>query len=134
MMMQSTALTLSLLLAGTVAQAASQIEVHGRSLHALTVAEASELQGRYALSDGRMLEVSRQGRRVAVVIDGRERPLLAVSATRLQSSDGRVTLDFRAAANGSVDQVQLTLATAPAAGPAAQGLAALAAPARAPSR
>lgn len=86
------------------------------------------------LADGRVLEVSRTVRRMTAMLDGREYPLLAMSATRLQSADGQLTLDFDAAANGSVQGLKLTLSTAPAADPAAPALAALAAPARAPNR
>ena len=131
------ALTLSmsaLLLASASAQAADQVEVRGRALHVLTPDEAASLQGRYALADGRTIEVTRVARRVSAVFAGHEVPLLALSPTRLQSADGALTLHFDAAANGSVRGVTLTVATAQAAGPTAPVLAALAAPARAPGR
>jgi hypothetical protein len=139
--MKTLAITLATLLVCCAAHgASSQVEVHGRNLHRMSSTEASELQGRYALADGRVLEVSRQGTRLAAVLDGRERPLLAVSPTRLQSADGLLTLDFAAAENGSVHHVTVTLAgrvpvaTAPATPQAATALAALAAPAPAPGR
>lgn len=133
-MRTSIAVALSVLPACSAAQAANQIELHGRGLYTLTPTEAAELQGRYALADGRVLEVARRGRRVTAYLDGHEHVMLAVSASRLQSADGRLTLDFDAARNGNVRGVRLTLSTAPAAHrathPAAPALAALAAPAR----
>ena len=70
---KSIAFALSALFACAGAQAANQIEVHGRGLHALSPAEAKELQGRYALVDGRMLEVSRTIRRIQSVWRRRRR-------------------------------------------------------------
>jgi len=137
--MKTLSITVATLLACCAAQAA-QVEVRGHSLHRLSSAEAAELQGRYALADGRALEVSHQGRRLAAVLDGQERPLLALSPTRLQSTDGQLTLDFAAADNGSVHHVTVTTADhangakAPAAPQASTALAALAAPAPAPGR
>ena len=138
--MKTLSVTLATLLACCAAQAGSQVEVHGRNLHRMSSAEAAELQGRYALADGRALEISRQGTRLAAVLDGTEQPLLAVSPTRLQSADGALKLDFAAADNGSVHHVTVTfagrtpVATAPAAPQAATALAALAAPAPTPVR
>jgi hypothetical protein len=120
--MKNLSIPLATLLACCAAQAAgNQVEVHGRSLHSLSATEATELQGRYELADGRVLEISRQGRRLAAVLDGSERALLAVSATRLQSADGQLMLTFDTTSNGSVHRVTMTqagrapLATRPAA-------------------
>lgn len=124
----------SLLLAGGAAQAADQVEVRGRALHVLTPDQAAALQGRYAMADGRTLEVTRSARRVSVVFDGHELPMLAISPTRLQSADGALTLTFDAATNGSVRGLTLSVSTAQASGPSAPVLAALAAASRAPGR
>jgi hypothetical protein len=87
----------------------ARVEVHGQALHRLTPAQASELQGHYALADGRTLVVTRQGARVMAELDGHAAaPLQALSATRLLSADGRLALDFEAAANGNVSAVRLT--------------------------
>jgi hypothetical protein len=115
------AILATLLACSAVHAAGNQVEVHGRSLHSLSTAEAVELQGRYELADGRVLEVSRQGRRLSAVLGGSERALLAISATRLQSADGQLTLNFDTSANGSVHRVTMTqagrapVATTPAA-------------------
>jgi hypothetical protein len=138
--MKTLSVTLATLLACCAAQAGTQVEVHGRNLHRLSSAEAAELQGRYALADGRSLDISRQGTRLAAVLDGAEQPLLALSPTRLQSANGALMLDFDATDNGSVHHVTVTwaarspVATAPAAPQARTALAALAAPAPPPGR
>lgn len=109
--MKSLSVILATLLACSAVHAAgNQVEVHGRSLHQLSTAEATELQGRYALADGRELEVSRKGRRLSAVLDGSERALMAISATRLQTVDGQLTLNFLAGANGNVHRVTMTQA------------------------
>jgi len=89
--------------------AGTRVEVTGQALQPLTRAQAAELQGRYVLSDGRTLEVARQGARLLAALDGRaDATMLALSATRLQSADGALVLDFDAAPNGSVAAVRLS--------------------------
>jgi len=109
--MKTLSITLATLLACCAAQAATnEVEVHGHALQRLSSSEAAELQGRYALTDGRVLEVSRRGARLTVALDGQEQMLLATAPLRLQSADGLLLLDIDAAANGSVRGLTLTQA------------------------
>lgn len=113
--MKTLAIVLACLATPFAAHAAgARVEVHGQALHRLTPAQAGDLQGRYALADGRTLVVSRQGAKVAAALDGEAAaPLQALTATRLLSADGRLELDFDAAANGNVSAVRLTQRSGP---------------------
>lgn len=94
---------------GSAYAASERVEVHGQLLPAPAAAAAAELRGSYLLEDGRVLDVALRGRQLRVALDGGpDQALLLRSATRAQTADGRLQLDFRAAANGSVDQVRLS--------------------------
>jgi hypothetical protein len=77
-------------------------------IHAQTRASMQHLQGQYDLADGRQLVVSRVGAQLVVEIDGQPRTALQLRpAGHWASSDGRLTLEFHATANGSVAGVTL---------------------------
>lgn len=84
-----------------------QVEVKGqRAAHAAIAAEA---KGRYALADGRTLDIGGAGSRLTVNIDGGETvALTALDRTRLASVDGRLGLQLHSAANGVVSGLVLT--------------------------
>lgn len=108
------AITALVLAAGFAAGAAQArlalVEIQGQALPRLTTEEAHELLGNYELADGRKLSVTKTGRRLWATLDnGSTVALRALSPTRLAAADGSLTLDFVAAANGSVHSVRMTL-------------------------
>jgi hypothetical protein len=77
-------------------------------IQAQTRASAQHLQGEYDLADGRLLAVRRSGAQLVVEIDGQPRTALELRpAGHWASADGRLTLEFHAAPNGSVAGVTL---------------------------
>ncbi len=107
---------------GTAQAASERVEVQGHMLRAPAAATLAELRGSYTLEDGRVLDVALRGRQLQVSLDGGPaQAAVAQSDTRLQTVDGRLQMDFRAAANGNVDQVRLSvLAPAEPAAPVAR--------------
>ena len=90
-------------LAGAVQGAPERIEVTSPTPRSVTRAEAADVSGRYVLADGRTLNVASRGRRVIADLDNLpSTDLLALSPTRMVSSNGRLGLSFQATPNGSV--------------------------------
>ena len=64
-------------------------------------------QDYYRLEDGRTLEISRQGRRLLLYVDGGAAEALApLSPSRLRSGNGRLKLQFNSTPKGSVYTVR----------------------------
>jgi hypothetical protein len=79
-----------------------RVEIRG-----LATTAAAAAQGEYELADGRRLAVQQRGTRLVAQIDGAPAVLLQPAATRWASADGRLSVEFHAAANGSVHRVTL---------------------------
>jgi hypothetical protein len=101
--------TLIAALALTALAGAAQANVPERVLiQSHAAASTQHLQGSYDLADGRLLVVGRHAGQLVVEIDGQPRTALQPhSASHWASADGRLTLEFHAAANGSVAGVTL---------------------------
>ena len=103
------ALVLALAASGAAQARPGLVEIKGQALPRLSSEEGRALQGAYVLADGSELTVSQRGRALWAELDhGTAVPMRALSPTRLQSADGRLTLEFVAAANGSVHAVRVT--------------------------
>jgi hypothetical protein len=84
------------------AAAPERVEIRGFA------APAAELQGEYALADGRLMAVRQRGTRLLAQIDGETAVALSQGSGQSWTSvDGRLTVDFHAAANGSVRGITL---------------------------
>lgn len=104
-----TALTLStgFAQAGTGEPIPQRIEIGGITL----AAPASEIEGLFQLSNGKLLQLSRSDYGVIAQVNGGvTRELLPVAANRLRSRDGRVELAFQVKADGAVSDIKLSLA------------------------
>jgi hypothetical protein len=86
------------------------ITIEGTPLKPITAAEASALKGEFKMSDGRVLYLNRKGNKLMAEIEGV--PVLELKAAgdkRLVSADGQMDLAYKAAANGNVSTVTLTI-------------------------
>ncbi|MBC7938901.1 MAG: hypothetical protein H7Z19_03910 [Chitinophagaceae bacterium] len=100
-------LTTGLAQAGTSDPTPQRVEI-GASVLA---APASELEGLFKLSNGKLLQLSRSDYGVIAQLNGgTTRELLPIAANRLRSRDGRVELAFRVEPDGAVTEIKLTLA------------------------
>ncbi len=110
-----TTLLLAALSLGAAVPAAAQtpgdrIDVQGQPLQRAALDELRALQGEYAMSDGRVLAVSRAGRTLRASLDGgSDEPLIAAAPGVMTSADGRLTLVFSTRSNGLVERVAMTL-------------------------
>jgi hypothetical protein len=87
--------------------APQQVQIHGPS--GASAAQTAELRGRYELSDGRVLELSAQGRQLVVNLgDAATVTLRAVGDGQYASTDGRLRVQPTQHANGNVSGLMLT--------------------------
>ncbi len=101
---------LALMAYGSAHAGADRIEVQGRAPVRLSALAVKDLAGSYAMEDGRVLDVTPRGLRLNAELEGLPSVrLVALSPTRLQSVDGRMTLDFDTAENGNARGVTLTI-------------------------
>ncbi len=97
-------------LAGAVQGAPERIEVTSPTPRSVTRDEVAAVRGYYDLSDGRTLNVRSDGRRlIADLGDLPQTDLLALTPTRMISTDGRLALSFQAAPSGRVYGVVVTI-------------------------
>jgi hypothetical protein len=96
------------LLAQAQTSAPQQVQILGTSA-AASAAQTAELRGRYELSDGRVLELSAQGRQVVANLDAAPTVALrALGAGLYASADGRMRVQLQQHANGTVSGLVLT--------------------------
>jgi hypothetical protein len=87
-----------------------QVEVLTHRPPALSSAEFDALRGSYQLDNGAVLHVAGpHGRPVAEIDEGGPTLLQAITPNQLASADGRLRIDFLAAANGTVSAVAVTM-------------------------
>lgn len=84
--------------------------------------QAEPWLGGYRLADGRTLVIVQRGQDLLAQVDRRhEFVLQPAGETRLVSDDGRLTIDFNVAANGSASGVSVTMPAGSGLGVRARG-------------
>jgi hypothetical protein len=102
-------LALATLLAGAPFAAFAQTPQHIEIRASADTTPSTEARGRYALSDGRTLELSASGRALSADLgNGRSHRLQPAGANRWASADGRLQVQLTLHANGVVDGLVLT--------------------------
>ena len=93
--------------------ALAALAIAATTLNAQAASQPLDLRGQgqdqdyYRLEDGRTLEISRQGRRLLLYVDGGAAEALAtLSTSRLRSGNGRLKLQFNSTPKGSVYTVR----------------------------
>jgi hypothetical protein len=95
--------------ANTSESTLQRIEIGGIML----AAPASEIEGMFKLSNGKILQLSRSDYGVMAQMNGGvTRELVPVAANRLRSRDGRLELAFSVQPDGSVTDIKLSMARA----------------------
>jgi hypothetical protein len=92
---------LALILGGSTGMA------HAESASAAP-ASAAEIQGQYALADGRLLTITGNGRKIRAQLDGRATTVLvSAGGAVFDAADGSFRLRFEQHQNGNVTAVEL---------------------------
>jgi len=103
------AMVMATAMAGALA-APQVIVIEGTPLRPVTATEAAALKGEFKMSNGRILTVNQKGRSLVAQMEGMPTgELKAAGPTHLVSTDGKLDLSFKAAANGSVSGVTLKM-------------------------
>ena len=89
-------------------QTTQQFQVIGKPLTRSSHDALRELPGRFALSDGRTLEVAHRGLRLMVAVGRRwALPVEHLGGHRFATRDGRLTVEFLPQPDGRVDALRL---------------------------